>query len=182
MKAHTRFTYAPAADDDKRVEAGGNELRSIQMWAMWDAVLQFYAPTLEKRLRTIPNGWRQYRMIQTAVNKLLAQLYDTLPNSTMSRIVTQQKALEMRLLPKSATHKEYFVLPYDDFLELLKYVDDGSCRMCLGDKETARRCPVRRILRDQVPPMEGTCHKISGCPYSDGILTIAAKQAMGETG
>lgn len=182
MKAHTKFVYAPATDDDKRTEAGGNELRSIQMMAMWDSVLIYYAPTLEKRLRSIPNGWRQYRLIQSAVNKLLGQLYDTIPNSTMSRIVAMQNALEMRLTPRSASKKEYFVLPYDDFCQLLTYVDDGACRVCLGEKETARRCPLRRILRDQVPPVEGTGSKLSACPYSDGILTVAAREAMKETG
>lgn len=178
MKSHTRITYAPAADDDKRKEAGGKELRSIQMLAMWHNVLLFYQDDLKPRLKTIPNGWRQYRLIFTCVEKLLQQVYDSLPNSTMARIIQTSKALEMRLLPKSASQKEYFVIPFNDFMELLQYIDDGACRMCLGDKETARKCPLRRILRDQVPPVEGTSNKYSDCPYSDGILTIAAKKAM----
>ena len=180
MKKNQRITFLPAADDDKRVEAGGNELRSIQMLGMWANVLEYYEGTIEKLLRMIPNGWRQYRMIRATLEKLVAQIYDTLPNSTMSRIVLKGHALEMRLMPKSATAKEYFVLPFDDFLQLMQYVDDGACRMCLGDAETARKCPLRRILRDQVPPVEGTVHGLSACPYSDGILSIAAKEAAGQ--
>lgn len=180
MKNKTRITFAPAVDDDKRTEARGEELRSIQMMALWHTVLLHYQKDLEKRLKGIPQGWRQYRMIAACVEKLLMQLYDTLPNSTMSRIVLNSRAVEMRLMPKSATSKEYFVLPFDDFLQLMQYVDDGACRMCLGDAETARKCPLRRILRDQVPPVEGTVHGLSACPYSDGILSIAAKEASGQ--
>ena len=181
MKNHTRITFAPAADDGKRVEARGEELRSIQMMAMWHTVLLYYQKDLEKRLRRIPHGWRQYRMIAACVEKLVSQLYDTLPNSTMSRIVLKNNAVEMRLMPKSATSKEYFVLPYQDFVELLKYVDDGACRMCLGDAETARKCPLRRILRDQIPPVgDSASHHLAACPYSDGVLSIAAKKACGE--
>lgn len=178
MKGTHKLRYAPAVGDDERVPAGGKELRSIQMMGLWENVLELYEPDIMARLKMVPNGLRQYRMIRTCLHKLVDSIFTTIPNSTIARIAQSMNALEMRLYPRSVVTKEYFVVDYRDFIELLKAVDDGACRLCLGDKETARRCQIRRILMDQVPPVEGTSHTLSECPYSDGVLSIAAREAM----
>ena len=178
MKNAPRLKITPALDDDKRVPAGGEELRTIQMLAMWASVLEYYEGTVTRRLKLIKNGFRDYKLLRHYVEHLISEIYKTLPNSTMARIIASANALEMQIKPRAAAHKDYFVLSSDAFLSLLQAVDDGACRMCLGDKETARRCPIRRILMDQIPPVEGTEHGLSDCPYSDGILSIAAKRAI----
>lgn len=178
MKGTHKLRFTPAVGDDERVPAGGKELRSIQMLGLWENVLELYEPDIMDRLKMVPNGLRQYRMIRACLKKLVDLIFTTLPNSTIARIAQSMQALEMRLQPRAVNTKEYFVVNYRDFVTLVQAVDDGACRMCLGEAETARKCEIRRILMDHIPPIEGTGHGLSECPYSDGVLSIATKKAL----
>lgn len=175
-----RIVHTAAADDGNRTEARGEELRAVEMFAYYQNALHFFEPRLQQRLKSRPNLWRQYRMIESCADKLLSDIYDTLPVSTMDRIIAGANSLEIRIMPKSVRRpEEYSVIKTSDFITLLKAVGAGECTMCLGDRETAVACPLRRILKDYIAP-DGERSKYGGCPYAGGALEQAMKKAAGE--
>lgn len=180
MSKLPRIRHIPALDDATRTEARGEELRAVEMFAYYQNALHFFEPRLRTRLRSRRNLWRQYRMIEACADNLLRDLYDTLPVSTMDRIIAGANNLEIRICPKSVRRpEEYHIIKASDFITLLKAVDAGECHLCLGDRATAAACPIRRILRDYIAPDKAQS-KFGGCPYAGGALEEAMKESEKE--
>lgn len=177
MSKIPRIVHAPAADDHTRTEARGEELRAVEMFAYYQNALHFFEDRLRQRLKSRPNLWRQYRMIESCADKLLSDIYDTLPVSTMDRIIAGANNLEIRIMPKSVRRpEEYSIIKTSDFITLLKAVDAGECNLCLGDRETAVACPLRKVLKDHIAP-DGERPRYGGCPYAGGELKRAMDEA-----
>lgn len=180
MSKLPRIRHIPALDDHTRTEARGEELRAVEMFAYYQNALHFFEDRLKPRLRTRRNCWRDYRMIVSRADKLLMQIYDTLPNSTMDRIMAGANSLEIRICPKSVRRpEEYTMFKTSDLITLMKAVGAGECAMCLGDRQTASACPLRRIIKDYYAP-DCPPSKFGGCPYAGGALESAMAQAANE--
>ena len=180
MSKLPRIRHIPALDDHTRTEARGEELRAVEMFAYYQNALHFFEDRLKPSLRTRKNAWRQFRMIESCADKLLMQLYDTLPNSTMDRIIAGANSLEIRICPKSVRRpEEYTMFKTSDLIILMKAVGAGECTMCLGDRQTANACPLRRIIKDYYAP-DCPPSKFGGCPYAGGALEAAMEQAANE--
>ena len=176
MSKLPRIRHIPALDDHTRTEARGEELRAVEMFAYYQNALHFFEERLKPRLRSRRYCWRDYRMIVSRADKLLSQLYDTLPNSTMDRIIAGANNLEIRIMPKSVRRpEEYSVIKTSDLITLLKAVGAGECTICLGDRSTANACPLRRIIKDHFA-FDVPKSKFGSCPYAGGAL----EQAMQE--
>lgn len=180
MSKIPKLRHIPALDDHTRTEARGDELRAVEMFAYYQNALHFFEDRLKPRLRTRKYAWRNFRMIESCADKLLMQLYDTLPNSTMDRIIAGANSLEIRIMPKSVRRpEEYSVVKTSDLITLMKSVGAGECTMCLGDRQTASACPLRRIIKDYYAP-DCPPSKFGGCPYAGGALETAMEQAANE--
>lgn len=180
MSKIPKLRHIPALDDHTRTEARGEELRAVEMFAYYQNALHYFEERLKPRLRTRKNAWRQFRMIESCADKLLMQLYDTLPNSTMDRIIAGANSLEIRIMPKSVRRpEEYSVVKTSDLITLMKAVGAGECTMCLGDRQTANACPLRRIIKDYYAP---NCppSRFGSCPYAGGALETAMEEAANE--
>lgn len=176
MSKLPRIRHIPAMDDHTRTEARGDELRAVEMFAYYQNALHFFEDRLKPRLRTRKNAWRQFRMIESCADKLLMQLYDTLPNSTMDRIIAGANNLELRICPKSVRRpEEYSVLKTSDLITLMKAVGAGECTICLGDRATAAACPLRRIIKDHFA-FDVPKSQFGSCPYAGGALEAAMEE------
>lgn len=180
MSKLPRIRHIPALDDHTRTEARGEELRAVEMFAYYQNALHFFEDRLKPRLLTRKNAWRQFRMIESCADKLLMQIYDTLPNSTMDRIMAGANSLEIRICPKSVRRpEEYTVVKTSDLITLMKAVGAGECAMCLGDRQTANACPLRRIIKDYYAP-DCPPSRFGNCPYAGGALEAAMEEAANE--
>ena len=176
MSKIPKLRHIPALDDHTRTEARGDELRAVEMFAYYQNALHFFEDRLRPRLRSRRNCWRDYRMIVSRADKLLSQLYDTLPNSTMDRIIAGANSLELRIMPRSVRRpEEYSVIKTSDLITLLKAVGAGECSICLADRQTAAVCPIRKIVKDHFAP-DCAPSPFGGCPYAGGALEQAMKE------
>jgi hypothetical protein len=66
-----------------------------------------------------------------------------------------------------------------DLITLMKAVGAGECAMCLGDRQTANACPLRKIIKDYYAP-DCPPSKFGNCPYAGGALETAMEQAANE--
>lgn len=95
--------------------ANGRERAIIEYLAALDAQLIAHQDVLRERLKLIPNGWRQWRLMTATANNLLTAIYDTLPTKTllyMQRLCTYGEVL-VRLKPAART-PEQIVASEDD--------------------------------------------------------------------
>lgn len=101
---------------------------------------------MEKRLRTIPNGWRNIRMMESVLDNMLTDLLNTVP---VDKLVTLQA-----LMPDTRVHVTYtrqIGRGKDDISGILtKDLDmlctaahDGVCRLCDKDCD---RCQLGKVF------------------------------------
>lgn len=148
--------------------ASGRERAIIEYLAALDAQLIAHQDTLRERLKLIPNGWRQWRLLTVTVNNLLVAIYDTLPAKTllhMQRLCTHGEVL-VRLKPASRT-PEQVVSSEDDLREIINAAMAAECAVCLKDERQIKGCKLRRALMNIVPPDEFAPH---GCEYRNVAL------------
>lgn len=178
MGQKPKLYIPPAADDDQRVPARGTELGSIEMLAYFQSWCEEIAEDrLKARAKMYKNGWRDLRCLSAMATRVLRGIYGTLPNKTMSRIIAGAKDTEIRVCPKSVNRpKDYICMELEDFKELCRGLSTGGCGICLGDREAARGCKLRRLLGEYLPPNDGLKPAFDGCPYAGGEL----EKAVGE--
>lgn len=169
MGLRPKLHIDPAADDYKKAPAKGRELQSIEMYAFFQAAIHQHEPGLMERLKTCPNAWRDYRLLETIADRVLDAIYASLPNKTMARIVAGSNNLELRVAPKSVNRaRDYIMVEYEDFRHIVKGLADGTCGICLGEQETAKGCPMRKLLAEYLPPDDG--QPFGSCPYAGTSL------------
>lgn len=109
-------------------------------------------PRTRERLSLLKNGWRDYRMIQTALNRLTDAIQWTIPKekrvgfartATRCKYVVMQGPLASR--PKTDTEEIITTSELDD---LTFAAWDGKCRMCIDGN--CAKCPLGKVLDNVV--------------------------------
>ena len=101
---------------------------------------------MEKRLRTIPNGWRDIRLIDSKLDKLVDNILDTVPTDKLLTI--------KRLIPDTRMHityskqfgkgKDEMTGIHEKDLDLLTAVaHDSVCKLCDGNCD---RCDLGKVF------------------------------------
>lgn len=142
----------------------GKEMRAIEFLAAFDAQMGLDERTLEARLRTIPNGWRNFRMIRTQHHLLMDALYDTMPDTKrwmLYRTITTGQLI-MRPVPASKAHSEMIVQARDVQTVCAKAID-AECAMCVKTGAEIRHCKLREAMQRMATPYE---IPKSGCEYA----------------
>ena len=143
------------------------ELHVVEMVAALHAQLYKAGNTLEKRLRSFPDGWRQYRMAMSAADKMLDGLYMTVPDRTLVHMIRLMDKGECIIRPQPASRAadDVQILLTEDVKRLVNVVIANECATCLRDPQEQRRCKLRKTLLNAVPPKEIADSK--RCPYID---------------
>ena len=77
------------------------EHEAMKMFCAADTVMSTWAGDLEQRLRSIPNGWRDWRMLQSRMRNLRERLYDSVPDEQIATMERHLSRIEMLV---AATH------------------------------------------------------------------------------
>ncbi len=150
------------------------ELRTIEFMMALTARLKTGEKYMRDRLRTIPDGWRQYRLVEAVTDKLLDKVYDTVPTKTLIYLqkLSMQGEVKVQFKPASRLEDWYYVKDSD-----LKLIANtamaATCAVCLKNEREIKQCKLRKTFQDVLIPPE--IPKI-GCPYRD----IAAKSEWGD--
>lgn len=90
--------------DRQERPASGREMQVIEYVAALDAQLTAHQDTLRERLKLVPNGWRQWRLMTATAGALLMALYGTLPLTSLKHIANLCKHGEVLVRVKPAAH------------------------------------------------------------------------------
>lgn len=148
-------------------EASSREMHEIELVAALDARLAAGGQYLQPRLRSIPNGWRDYRMIASRVGRLIEALYQTLPNSQLRHMVTLAQYGEAVVRVKGPADKPMQAVLLSDLEVLIDTLMGAHCSMCLKDGPDVKRCQLRKAMMNiATPPNVQTAM----CPFSQVAL------------
>lgn len=101
---------------------------------------------MESRLRSIPNGWRDVRMLETVLGKLVDNLLDTVPTDklyTLKRLLPDTR-MHITYTRQVGKHKDEVTGIHEKDLDLLTAVShDAICKLCDGNCD---RCDLGKVF------------------------------------
>lgn len=149
--------------DDKR-PMNGKEMAVVEYLAALDSQL-CKSDVLRERLKAIPNGWRQMRLIVTATDKLLRQLYDTMTRKNLLHIssICDYGEVLIRFRPAAQTTERKLVNE-SDLRVLLRVCISQECSICLREGKDAKRCALREAMMNIAPLLDDE-ETTFGCGY-----------------
>lgn len=141
-----------------RVDPSAKELRSIEFIAALDNVLETSHLYLRNRLRSVPGLYRKFRVASGFLNKVVGELYDTLPPNSLLRLRRVCSQSELILRPVRSSNDTHIVLE-SDLLALVNTCKNTECAMCVKTDKEVKQCQLRRALMNIIPleePNKGT--------------------------
>ncbi len=142
------------------------------------SAMQVTRPYLEKRLRTVPGAWRDFRLVQSVSQKLLERVLRTVPVNKLHQISGDLKNLriDIRIDPfhrpgQEQTLKGYEFVPVEALQVICGKATDAECMFCGKHGRAARKCTLRKALLDtfpyEIPGFEG-----DECPLAGSGLFV----------
>lgn len=154
-------------DEDGRYALSGKEYNSLRHLIVALDQMVKEEESLTERLRTIPNGLRDYRMLRVVMDHLMDKIFDTIPTK---KLVALQKELDnskIALTVKWASTPTEGVayVKENAFVNLLNMLISMECWSCDKKNKEVEKCPIRQayfdclhygLSPDQVP-QDGSC-------------------------
>ena len=133
-------------EDRKRINSVTREALTI-LYAAGQAI-DMVAPKLEQLSRRVPNGWRDLRMVQSKIDKLIESMLNTIPVQQLDTMISQMRISHLRIVTNDVgkSDESKWLVARDELTELVAAVVDEKCLMC--DKTDWYNCKLRRIIRD----------------------------------
>lgn len=130
----------------KRINSVTREALTI-LYAAGQAI-DMVAPKLEQLTRRVPNGWRDLRMVQSKLDKLVESVLNTIPVEQLDTMIAQMRISHLRIVTNDVgkSDESKWLVPRDELTELVAAVVDEKCLMC--DKTDWYNCKLRRIITD----------------------------------
>ena len=146
--------------------ANSYEMGAILFLGALDGQIKSDESVLEKRLRSIPDAWRQYRIARTSIDKVLGYLYDSLPQKQLKHIYNNVRTSTIQFKPKGINGTNDSICVDEDILRLLiNETMSSRCAICLASPSEEKACPLRKALCVIAPPDD--IQSDGGCPYSE---------------
>lgn len=155
--------------DDKIMPANARELHSIEFLAGLDCQLKGGEDTLRERLHMIPNGWRDYRLAVTRLERVLDAIYATLPTRTLLHMQRLCQCGEIVIRPKPAIRlpDDVQIVDSQDLRMLINATICAECAMCVKDAREQKSCKLRKALERIAPT--AALDKDGLCAYTDVV-------------
>lgn len=159
-----------------KMECNAKELHTIEYISALDARLANNEKYLEKRLKSVPDAWRQYRIARSAVDKVINGLYTTL--TPENRFHMQNLAVngEVIIRPRNSLNKttDCQIVLSKDLKKLINAAMGSNCAMCLKDGREIKKCELRKALLNICPPSDVSGESL--CVFTQ----VAANCELGE--
>ena len=102
---------------------------------------------IEKRVRLIPGGWRDLRMIASRTEGLLRALMGTFEPEKAVQIDRMQNSLRVRLdFNRQVVRENDMILVDMDELAVLLVAAKGQCQLGMCLSEECRKCQLGKVL------------------------------------
>lgn len=151
----------------ERVNLSGREYYTLRSLMAVVSTFEACSGDLEKRIRTIPNGYRDLRLIMATANRLFEKLLSTIPEKKLKQIQHEIKftRLEVKVNPDYTGRKEspFTYVPQENLEWLTEKIIDMECAFCDKSCKESKKCEIRRNI-------EALYHydfpEITGCPLA----------------
>ena len=147
----------------ERRPMSGHERKAIEHMAAFVSQEHEHGDWLRDRLKLIPNGWRDWRLMLSLSRKLYQELCDTLTDAQSLQMAILEKHGECKVSMQNFTRNEDFELVHrKSYSVVLTNCLEGTCSICVKDEKEIHRCKLRKALDNIHPPMEPPRF---GCAY-----------------
>ena len=138
------------SNDVSKKEASSKEVRLIEYMAVLDKKLSESGERMEERIRSVPDLYRQYRIAQVAMDKLIRGLYDTLPPKSLRRMQREAESCEVSIRPVSSLNNftDSRVVLLEDLDAIISVAMRSTCSICMKEGADIRKCKLRNALID----------------------------------
>jgi len=126
-----------------------------------------HAELLEKRVKGIPDGWRDMRMIASVAQKLMEHILETVPDKKLASIQKELRhtVVEIKVTPDYSGENSGCCYISEDTLDgLIQRLMNAECFLCDKSGAAMKACGLRKTLADAYPwdfPTKG-----EPCPFS----------------
>lgn len=138
---------------------------SLPLRMIWciDTMLRRELGAIEQRVRSIPNGWRDLRMMTAVMKKLKVNLYLTFPEEQRRTFEKTLSAQEFQIsAPRLSKDPTFVYMDLDDAKLLMRHAILNECTYCHKSKQDARKCELRKAIdRWSIHDME----EVDGCAF-----------------
>lgn len=116
----------------------------------FDTLMQTEDP-LKKRLKGIKNGWRDYRMVQTVMGRLMEEICDTIPTEKLVAIrdELQNSRITLEVMsPGWSGKKPHGAIYLDDkaYERLVSRAMQLECFMCDKCGKEVKKCKLHKDI------------------------------------
>lgn len=103
--------------------------------------------TMEKRVRLIPGGWRNLRMITSVLKNLLVDIKHTFPPEKRAQIQRTAQRMRHKLVigPQVFTDDREYVISDQD-MGVLTLAASRQCQLCMGTPAECKQCELGKTL------------------------------------
>ena len=148
----------PQAPDGSTVQPrpmNGEEMRVIEYLTAMNSKINQAGDCMRDRLRSVPNGWRQWRLMAVTLERLLPALYDTITKKNLRHLenICDHGEIIIRLRP-AVRVPEHTLVSEDDLRTLVNAVMASECAICLKQGREIDRCSLRTAMLNICPPYE----------------------------
>lgn len=158
----------PQKDIDGKYKLTGREYTALLRLFAAQTALMEVEEVLKDRLKTFPNGWRDFRMLSTRMATELDGLLDTVPIKKLIAIQRELKSVKIKLQigPDAAGSDDQVIYVNEEaFLKLLDQIVAMNCMLCDKKGKDVKRCPWLQLIEDCLPyspdpsmdPEDGSC-------------------------
>lgn len=151
--------------DKDRVPLSGREYYALRELFGMVSSFNKCAGDLEKRVKTVPGAWRDYRLLMVLSEKLMQKVLDTIPKKKLLQIRRDlsHTTCEIKVgMDVSGRRAEGFCyVPDDALVNTVERVINWECLFCEKRGSSVKQCPIRKDLEALYPwdfPLKGeTC-------------------------
>lgn len=105
------------------------------------------APDIEKRLRLVPGGWRDMRLMQAKMDNLMMGLSGTFEPEKAAQIERMGQSIQVRLDFNRAVVRENDMMLVDmEELGVLITAASEACKLRMCEPQECRKCQLGRVL------------------------------------
>ena len=146
-------------------QLSGRERRAMEQLVAFLSYTAADAEALKERLKTIPNGWRDWRLMNTLSVKLYVALMKTLTDLQYHQFKKLEQHGSCVIQLKTAAKGEDFdFVRMSALKKIIRVVIEDHCSLCVKTDAECRGCKLRKSLMEICPPYEVPKH---GCAYRE---------------
>lgn len=137
------------AETTERQPLSAMEYYSLRLIFGLVSGLDTHAHDLERRLKTIDGGWRDWRMLLTVGEKLMRKILATVPEKKLRMISLELKhtTCEVKVHgPSDADPNMYTYVPQAEMDRVCGKAVEAECYMCEKLGGNARACQLRKDI------------------------------------